>query len=90
MALSDMQRKEDSWWWLSFAEPFLEKGSQFLGVLIISVPAGSDPVTESHMRKLNPGGQVAMQEIPLSEIGHVPEGMRNKLLSRSEAESLND
>lgn len=45
-------------WWLSFADPKLPKGKQFLGACIVSGEDMIDAVAMAHALKINPGGQV--------------------------------
>lgn len=79
-----------NWYWLSFCNPDLPAGSQFLGAVAIEVAEGNDPVSTAWDKGLNPGGEVAIVG-PLSEelvFAHVPPDKRNCLLSRAEAENV--
>lgn len=73
------------WWWLSFADPRLPTGSQFLGVAIVEGPTYIDAITRSHALGINPGGQVQSTDIP---VWVPPESLRNRLLSRDELDVL--
>jgi hypothetical protein len=76
----------DPLWWLSFADPDLPEGSQFLGVLIIQGPSLEAVITRSHVLELNPGGQIAAQgPIPAK---YIATEWRDRLLSKEEAESV--
>ena len=44
-------------WWLSFADPNLPEGSQFLGCAVVEAPDFILAVQEAHWRKCNPGGE---------------------------------
>jgi hypothetical protein len=75
-------------WWLSFADPDLQPGMQFLGVLIVDMPDGSDvnlAAIRAHEMGLNPGGEVAGCIVDGSRFA--PEH-RKRLLLRAEAEAL--
>ena len=51
------------WYWLSFVDPDLPEGSQFLGVCIVD---GDDPVEAVKVAwaaKCNPGGEVLTYEL---------------------------
>lgn len=78
---------ESSWWWLSFADPSLPTGSQFLGACIVR---GSNIVMaalEAHRLKISPGGQVL--GISFAEHGKTPAaGYTNRLLTRAECEEF--
>jgi hypothetical protein len=74
-----------SWWWLSFADSTLPKGSQFLGVAIVEASGMTSAVLEAHRRGINHGGAVKCIQIPPE---HVPSPeYRNRLLTREEAEA---
>lgn len=67
--MADLSR--EPWWWLSFADPDLPKGSQFLGACIVrgtepmmAQPRSTDPVPEAWRQGCNPGGQVSMYRVP--------------------------
>jgi hypothetical protein len=77
-----------AWYWMSFADSSLPENHQFLGVLIIQAPSLEMAVTLSHMLELNPGGQIAILEIPDHLIYRIPDNDRYRLLNREEAERL--
>lgn len=56
-------------WWLSFADGNLPVGQQFLGVIIAQGYTIEAVVTETHLREINPGGEISFAEIPPE---HVP------------------
>jgi hypothetical protein len=73
-------------WWLSFADPDLPEGSQFLGVVIVQAATLEDAVTRSHLLGVNPGGGIQIA-------GPLPahffaEQWRDRLLSMAEAGSI--
>ena len=77
---------DDPLWWLSFADPDLPEGSQFLGVVILQAPTFPAAVTRSHVTGVNPGGEVApMGPIPP---GYIAPEWRGRLLTRAEAEAI--
>lgn len=87
------------WFWLSFVDPDLPEGEQFLGVVVIGVNeiscalAEKDPrfknsafplaVGYAHTQRLNPGGEVKGYEIT-DDIEKVAPEFRNRLLSAEE------
>ena len=74
-------------WWLSFADPHLPKGQQFLGVAIVEAP---DFIFACRLAKTlgcNPGGEVRGWEVPDSYEGPPPLPL-NRLMSKSEMEAL--
>ncbi len=46
-------------WWLSFADPTLPEGDQFLGVVIVEAPGFILATLLCHKLGINPGGEVA-------------------------------
>lgn len=80
---------ESVWWYFSFTDPDLPKGTQFLGGLYIDAPNFVDALSRSHLLGLNPGGQIAFVPLPKDAFEeNVPESMRRRLLSREEVESI--
>lgn len=71
------------WQWLSFADPDLPPGTQFLGVAIVEARDVIDAALEAHRLRINPGGEVLCAELP----GIPPERWQNVLLGREEAEA---
>lgn len=75
-------------WWLSFADPNLPAGTQFLGVVITQAATIEDAITGTHLLGINPGGQIGiMGPVPADLIA--PE-WRDRLLTKAEAESVPD
>lgn len=72
------------WWWLSFADPSLPEGSQFLGVAIVQAVGFLSAVREARSRGCNPGGQVQGFDFPNNLT--LPPRFTNRLLSKQEAE----
>jgi hypothetical protein len=72
-------------WWLSFADPDLPEGEQFLGAAIVKAADEAAAMTISHFLGINPGGEVAiMGPLPVDERWrHYPIG---ELMSRAEIE----
>ena len=52
-----------TWYYMSFANPNLPKGSQFLGALIIDGYNPSHAISRSWLLKLNPGGEIAFAQL---------------------------
>jgi hypothetical protein len=87
------ERKSDShgsWFYMSFADPKLPTGTQFLGGCYVQADSLSDAVTRSHVLGINPGGEIKIWELPWAMIDdldkHIPEQDRHRLLSRAEIE----
>lgn len=74
--------KPETWWWVSFADPNLPEGEQFLGVIIIMGGGIGEITQKAFAMGINPGGEVKAIPIPDE---HVPdERFRNKLLSKQD------
>ena len=74
------------WWWLSFADPNLPTGTQFLGVAIVQGQDIASAMVAATFLGINPGGEISGIAIPTE---HVPgPEFRERLLSRVEAETL--
>lgn len=74
------------WWWMSFTDPDLPEGEQFLGVVLMNAESPEEALTGSWLLGLNPGGEVAM--VPFAP-EDAPEGfeLRERFLTPSEARS---
>jgi hypothetical protein len=73
-------------WWLSFCDPDLPEGSQFLGAAIVQAPTLAAAITRSHVAGCNPGGEVQVAG-PLAVDSIGPE-WRDRLLTKDEALSI--
>lgn len=73
---------EVTWWWLSFCDAHLPKGTQFLGVAIVFAHDMVGAVKVAHALGINPGGQV----LGAPFVGIPPEKYRERSLTREEAE----
>ena len=69
----------EPFWWLSFADPDLPEGQQFIGVIIAQGYTISAVITETHLRGVNPGGECQFAEIPPEHVP--PTHLHWKLLS---------
>lgn len=76
------------WWWLSFADPELPKGLQFLGACLVQAEDERGAITEAWLRHLNPGGEVAI----VGPLAGLPPGVSdeyaNILLTRVQCEEM--
>lgn len=69
-------------WWLSFADPDLPEGHQFLGVVIVEAQDGEAAVARTHLMGINPGGEVLIAgPIPL---GRVHPRWRDRFLTKGD------
>jgi hypothetical protein len=73
-----------SWFWLSFCDPKLPKGSQFLGACIVEGDDTPQAVENARKRGLNPGGEVVSVSADPATIAIMPEKWKNRLLTREE------
>jgi altronate dehydratase len=55
-----LRSTEMPYYYLSFCDPIKPKGQHFLGCAIVEAPDEVSAVLESHMRKINPGGEVVI------------------------------
>lgn len=83
------------WWWLSFLDPTRPLGQQRLGVSIVNMPEGSgmaDVLNMAYLLGCNPGGEVRAQLfVEANNSGvRVPEDFVGRLLTREEAQHLDD
>mgnify|MGYP001577907546 CR=1 FL=1 len=53
------------WFWLSFCDTNLPKGSQWLGCCLISAPSFMAAVFVSHVLGVNPGGELTCDEVKI-------------------------
>lgn len=73
------------WFYLSFADPDLPKGSQFLGACYVEADSEVQAVRTAHARGCNPGGEVLIGEVPTVYLEeHVLPEDRYRLLTRDE------
>lgn len=70
-----------AWWWLSFADPHLPEGEQFLGAALIRERNVVMAIERSWQLGVNPGGEVAFELIPEDAI---PEGQPREILMSRE------
>lgn len=80
-----------TWWWLSFADHARPHGQQFLGAAVVG-PAlsGVHALMLSHALGCNPGGEVALLEIPSEVALRIPPAYKRRLLTRVECTTLDD
>lgn len=74
------------WWYLSFADAALPRGSQFLGAVCVQAMGFASAVEAARARGLNPGGEVRGLNFP--DAMEPPEAFRHRLLTRKDAEAL--
>jgi hypothetical protein len=86
LVILDGPAPDDPLWWLSFADPDLPEGSQFLGVIITQAATLEDAVTRTHLLGINPGGGIQIAG-PLPS-RFFAEQWRDRLLPKDEAESI--
>jgi hypothetical protein len=79
--------QDSPWHWLSFADPDLPKGTQFLGVAIVQAGSFLGALSDCNQRGINPGGEVNGVEIPPEHVP--PEHLRNRLLSMADLVKAN-
>lgn len=67
------------WQWVSFADPNLPAGTQFLGVAIVRAHNVGHAAMICHERGINPGGEVMAFPIP-EDLGDPPAEWDHKLV----------
>lgn len=83
---ADLSPVEERLFYMSFADPDLPAGTQFLGALILRAPSLEAAVTLSHLLRLNPGGEIAIIEAP-PEVDF-PDRYQERLMSKKEIEEM--
>lgn len=71
------------WFWLSFADGNLPKGTQFLGAVLVCAPSFFAAIQLAWELKINPGGECQGHELAADLV--VPDGVANKLFKTREA-----
>lgn len=74
------------YYWLSFADPDLPEGTQFLGAVIVYASDFITAIKVSHHLKINPGGEVQGMPIPVEK--KIPSKWIECLLSKEECEEF--
>lgn len=75
--------------WLSFADPKLPEGSQFLGICLVLAPGFVTAVEIARAQGNNPGGEVKGIEATDEQTAVIPAELLNKLFrTREEAEEV--
>lgn len=64
MALADSDKHSPGWWWLSYADGALPKGSQFIGVVVVRARGFMMATMLASMKGQNPGGECRGMQIP--------------------------
>jgi hypothetical protein len=77
-----------TWWWLSFADGDLPKGQQFLGVAIVEAMGFFTATMVARAHGINPGGECQGFQFPPGRVP--PDRYQNRLLTRPEAEALDN
>ena len=72
-----------TWWWASFADSKLAKGSQFLGALVLEAKDEFDALRLIRAHGSNPGGEVIYGQLPDDKVPGP--GYRDRLLTATEA-----
>ncbi len=54
--------------WLSFADPDLPEGRQFLGVCVVEAESFQEAVIAASLREINPGGECRGWQAPADEM----------------------
>ena len=72
-----------TWWYLSFADPDLPRGSQWLGGIYVEASGFLHAIAKAHELKANPGGCVKGWELPPERLRVLPE-FTNRLLTSKE------
>jgi hypothetical protein len=73
-----------TYYWLSFCDPELPEGQQFIGGCLIEAEDVNDAVKKSWRRKCNPGGEIAIVEITAKYESNIGKFKLNHLYSQQE------
>lgn len=76
------------WYWLSYCDPSKPRGKQFLGVAVVRAHGVVTAAQRAWKLKINPGGEMVCYDLPDGMIETIPENLRERLLTKAEAESL--
>jgi hypothetical protein len=88
--LKEEAQEPEAWWWLSFCDPDLPEGSQFLGGIFTKARGFVSAIQKTHDLGINPGGEVkGAGPIPDEVANASPEGRKHveladRLLSRKD------
>ena len=77
-------------WWLSFADPDLPKGSQLLGAAIVEASDFAGAVAQAHSRGCNPGGDCLGAELEDELAQNLRPDEANVLMTREQIDELGD
>ena len=77
-------------WWLSFCDPALPSGKQFLGVSIVSGGTIIEATKNAHLMQCNPGGEVSGAVIPNDTVPFIADHWLYRLLTKAECDELDD
>jgi hypothetical protein len=83
-----VEQRVMAWWWMSFADPEMPKGRQFLGGLLIEADDEHEMLLRSHALGLNPGGEISFFRVPPQFEERVTPDLTYRLLSREECERI--
>lgn len=76
---------DGGWWYFSFADATLPKGSQFLGACYVRGGHLPDAITRSHLLGINPGGEIAsFGPLPENIADAIPVHWQERLMNRDE------
>lgn len=73
--------------WMSFSDPGMPTGEQFIGVIITKAYGPADAMSKTHDLHINPGGAFESYACSL-EYGKRYEGNTDRLLSKAQLEEL--
>lgn len=77
-----------SFFWMSFGDASLPKGSQFLGGLLIEADDFHAALLKSHRLLLNPGGEIKAFEIEVPIPESIEEEYADRLLTREQCADM--
>lgn len=75
-------------WWLSFCDPELPEGSQFMGACMVPGRGFANAVRVAHALGLNPGGECQGHPVDPARVQEVPNRWLFRRLSRAECEAF--
>jgi rRNA maturation protein Nop10 len=85
-AVFGREKRPENMWWLSFCDPSLPKGKQFIGAVIVHARDFNEALTDCTIHECNPHGEVKGVPIPL---GHpIDDKWKYRILKRKDIDQF--
>lgn len=79
-----------SYWYLSFCDTDRPKGHKFLGGCFVEAQSAQEAIQAAWAHGCNPGGEVAMVQVPEEREAAIARWGTNRLLSKQELQMLDE